>query len=927
MFEIDENEFALPVFKELGFTRRACPNCGSRFWSSNPKQETCGEVPCQAYSFLGNPPTKRSYDVREMRIQFLDYFAERAHTRIKPYPIVARWRDDVYLVGASIYDFQPYVTEGIVPPPANPLVISQPCIRFTDIDRVGPTAGRHYTFFEMGGHHAFNRNGQEVYWKDETIRFHHQLLSNVLGVPSEAITYKEHFWSGGGNAGPDLEGIVAGLEISTLVFMKYKTMGNELIPIPIRTVDTGYGIERWSWLSQGSPSGFHSVYGSLLKNTMTMANLAVDDTLATAVTHASGIFYADGKPWRPAAISWVAQQTALEASGLQETLSKLEEVYALIDHTKTLSFLLAEGVVPSNVGEGYLARLIIRRAMRLSRQLGISDRLAEIVEAQLKFWSGDFRTLRDMRTEVLEGLRIEVEKYKETISKGSDVVARIAKDLSNRGVRQIPLEQLVDLYDSQGLTPEIVREGAEKLGVEVEVPDNFLTLVAERQSKHATSQQAQMETGPDEKLATLPATRALYYDDQYQTKFKAKVLARTGERSVILDQTCFYPQGGGQPGDNGELSFQGGVVNVVDVKKVGEVVVHYLDEPLPGQVELVDGEIDWVRRQSLMRHHTSTHALIGAARRVLGEHVWQAGAQKDTDTSRLDITHYSEITDKEREKIERLVNQVILRNVPVQATWLAREKAEAKYGFRLYQGGAVPGARIRVVTIQGWDAEACGGTHCKRTGELGVFKIDKIGRLQDGVERIEFSAGESALRHISHNYDTLSKTSKILGTSVEQLPAVARSLVEERDEMAKELKKLREKTVESKVKLLTRRAKGIGPVSLVITKVPRRKGQDPVDLANRLKESNPRHVAVIFEVSDKVQMVVAAGDEAVRAGVNAAEVVSTVTKVIGGRGGGRPYFATGGGPGKDLVERAIAKAAEVVASQVGAQSPQAERVA
>ncbi len=927
MFEIDENEFALPVFKDIGFTRRTCPNCGSHFWSSNPKQETCGEVPCQGYSFLGNPPTKRAYDVREMRIQFLDYFAERAHTRIKPYPIVARWRDDVYLVGASIYDFQPYVTEGIVPPPANPLVISQPCIRFTDIDRVGPTAGRHLTIFEMGGHHAFNQDGQEVYWKDETIRFHHQLLSNVLGVQSDAITYKEHFWSGGGNAGPDLEGIVAGLEISTLVFMKFRTRGNELIPIPIRTVDTGYGIERWSWLSQGSQSGFHAVYGSLLKDTMAMANIAVDDKLATAMTQASGMFYVDGKPWRTAATSWISNQTGLEASSLQETISKLEAVYALIDHTKTLSFLLAEGVVPSNVGEGYLARLIIRRAVRLSRSLGVLDRLPEIVEAQVKFWSGDFRALRDMRAEVLEGLRIEVKKYEETISKGSDIVARIAKDLFSKGVRKVPMEQLVDLYDSQGVTPEIVREGAEKLGVEVEVPDNFLALVAERQSKHATSEQAQMETGLDEKLAALPPTRALYYEDQYQTRFNAKILARPGEGSVVLDQTCFYPQGGGQPGDNGQLSFQGGAVNVVDVKKVGGIIVHHLDKPLPRQVELVDGDVDWNRRQSLMRHHTSTHALIGAARRVLGEHVWQAGAQKDTDTSRLDITHYGEITDKERERIERLVNQVILRNVPVQASWLAREKAESKYGFRLYQGGAVPGAKIRVVTIQGWDSEACGGTHCKRTGELGVFKIDKIGRLQDGVERIEFSAGESALRHISHNYDTLSKTSKILGTSADQLPSVAKSLLDERDEFAKELKKLREKIVESRVKHLARRAKTIGPVKLVSAKVPRRKGQDPIDLANRLKEFDPYNVVVIFEVSDKVQMVVAAGDEAVKAGVNAAEVVSTVTKMIGGRGGGRAYFATGGGPDKNLVQSAITKAAEVIASQVGAQGPQAERVA
>src|SRR5438093_1304518 len=596
MPEINPEEFALPYFREIGFNRRKCPSCGSNYWAA-PEQTTCGEVPCASYSFIGTPPTKRPYSLAEMRIQFMDYFAERGHTRIKPYPIVARWRNDVYLVGASIYDFQPYVTEGSMPPPANPLVISQPCIRCTYIEEVG-AAGRHMSMFEIGGAHAFNYPNKEIYWKDDTVRYHHKLLSDVIGVPSESITYKEHFWSGGGNAGPDLEGIVAGLEISTLVFMKYKTTGNELVPIPIRTVDTGYGIERWSWLSQGSPSGVHAVYAPLLKDTMAMANMTVDDALATAVTHAAGMFYADGKPWRPAAISWLSNQTGLEASSLQETISKLEEVYALIDHTKTLSFLLAEGVVPSNVGEGYLARLIIRRAVRLSRLLGVSDRLPEIVEAQVKFWSGDFRTLREMRTEVLEGLRVEVKKYEETISKGSEAVARIAKELSSRGITRVPLQQLVDLYDSQGLPPEIVKERAEKLGVEVDVPDNFLALVAERQSKHATIEQAQTDSAVDENLAALPATRALYYEDQYQTRFKASVLARPGGKSVVLDQTCFYPQGGGQPGDNGELSFQGGMVNVVDAKKVGGVIVHYLDKPLPDQVEHADGGIDCNRRTS-----------------------------------------------------------------------------------------------------------------------------------------------------------------------------------------------------------------------------------------------------------------------------------------------------------------------------------------
>src|SRR5213594_4043746 len=920
MPEINPEEFAIPFFTEQNFTRRKCPNCGSYFWSQNPNQTTCGEAPCAPYTFIGNPPTTRRYTVPEMRIQFMDYFADNGHTRIPPYPIVARWRNDVYLVGASIYDFQPYVTEGSMPPPANPLVISQPCIRFTDIESVG-AAGRHMSIFEMGGAHAFNYPNKEIYWKDQTVSYHHKLLTDVMGVPSESVTYKEHFWSGGGNACPDLEGIVSGLEISTLVFMQYKVQGEELIALPIRTVDTGYGMERWAWLSQGSPSGFHAVYGPLLAQVIDLAKVDLDENTLSSLTRAAGIYGAGSRAAREAYIEATALETGRDKDAFRSIVQTLEAAFAITDHTKAISFLLAEGVVPSNVGEGYLTRLIIRRAARLARQAGILQELPRIIEGQIKMWGGEFHLLREMRGEILEGLQIEVEKYEETISKGSEAVLRLSKELSSQGIRKIPTDQLVLLYDSQGLAPEIVQESAEKVGVEVEVPENFLTLVAERHSKPTTSLETSSEPELEARLKDLPATSALYYYDAYRTSFRAKIVARVAENTVVLDQTCFYPEGGGQPSDRGELRFGDRKVKVTNVQKVGNTIVHFLDHPVDQEIDLVEGEIDWQRRVNLMRHHTGTHALIGAARRVLGEHVWQAGVQKEVESSRLDITHYREITPTERERIERLVNQVILRDIPVQVAWMAREKAEAKYGYRLYQGGAVPGSKIRVVRIQGWDAEACGGTHVKRTGELGVFRIEKIDRLQDGVERIVFSAGEPALKRINQQSEALAKASEVLKTTPEKLPESIKALVAERDSLLREVGKVHAKTTESHVKQLAKKAITIGTVRLVLSKTAKRKGIDTVEVANRLKESDPNLIAVIFEVSERVQVVAAAGDEAVKAGVNAGQIVSEASKVLGGGGGGRPFFATGGGSSKDNVDEALKVASQTVTKQLNMAIP------
>jgi len=910
-----EDEFDVPFFRENDFVRRRCQICGSYFWTQDHESVNCGDAPCQDYTFIGSSPVNKSYSVAEIRRKFLEFFEKNGHAIIEPYPVIARWRDDVFLVGASIFDFQPYVTDGILPPPANPLVVSQPCLRFTDIDNVGPTAGRHLSIFEMGGAHAFNYPDKSIYWKDQTIRYHHELLTKDLGVKSELVNYKEHFWSGGGNAGPDVEACVNGLEISTLVFMVYKTVEDQLIEMPIKTVDTGYGMERWAWLSQGSPSGFHAIYGQVLDRIMGYAGISIDRKLIAESTRFSGKMSVETLDDKLAARRKVAELLGMDWKELDKLLTPIESAYAVADHTKSLAFMLAEGVVPSNVREGYLNRLLIRRTYRMLRLLGIEDRLPDIFDLQISLWGEDFPNLKHMRSEILEALEVEGKKYRRTLERGSELVKRMAIDLKSEGKKQIPQDTLVQLYDSHGLVPDIVKEIGEREGIEVKIPSNFFGMVAKRHLSAAPPQESSLIKELKEKISDLPATRILYYEDTYMKEFEAKVIASFDGKYVVLDQTCFYSEGGGQMADRGTLRFESGSVNVVDVQKVGNVIFHIVEGELPNVGEAVKGKIDWDRRISLMRHHTATHILIGAARRVLGEHAWQSGAQKDVDRSRLDISHYQHLSEDEIDEIEKLAFEVVAKNMPVETMWMPREKAERAYGFRLYQGGAVPGREIRVVKVGDWDVEACGGTHCKQTGEVGLIKILRAERIQDGVERLIFVAGVPALKAIQDQEALLIRTAQILKTTPDKMEKVASDLVSEKQILAKQLEEFRAEATTREAQILQMGSRKVGRLKLVASKRTSGTEDDLIMLSSKVVEAEPSTVCVLVLVKETARIFVAAGKQALRAGINAGELAKELAEIVGGGGGGKPYFGQGGGTDVKKADEVLAATKRLLAKK------------
>ncbi len=865
-----------------------------------------------------------------MREAFLSFFEKNGHTRIKPYPVVARWRKDIYLTHASIIDFQPYVTEGISPPPANPLVISQPSIRLTDISNTGPTFGRHLTIFEMGGAHAFNYPDKEIYWKDDTVRFHQRFCTEVLGIPSDAVTYKESVWVGGGNAGPAVECIVGGLEVGTLVFMQYKVVGDDFIELPIRTVDTGYGIDRFTWISQGVPSLFQAIYGNLLDKVMSMAGITnIDQDFLARVAKYSGLVSVDKRANRMVARKRVSELTGIDLPTLEKVLVPIENAWAVTDHTKTLSFMLSEGVVPSNIQEGYLARLLYRRVYRLMRTLNIeSSKLYDIIELQADYWGKDFPRIKEMQKEIVEMLKVEEEKFVETLKRGEGMVKRIAADLKTKGTTKLSNDMLAELYDSHGLPPEIVKQAAEKEGVEVEVPENFYALIANRHMqapKPVEEEEAQAEQTLAKVAEQLPATEQLYYADVYMKEFDAKVQKIIGGTYVVLDKTCLYPEGGGQPTDQGWLVSGGAKFDVVDVQKIGKVIVHKLKTPATFQEgSIVHGIVDWDRRYSLMKAHTVTHLINGAARRVLGEHVWQSGTQKSLETSRLDISHYRRLTPEEIHQIETLANQAIAANMKVETTWYPRNEAESRYGFRLYQGGAVPGKDIRVVKTGDWDVEACAGTHLGHTGEVGFVKIVYTERVQDGVERLGYAVGLKALKAVQDQESLLWKVSEVLTAPTDKLDKTAEKVVKELKEANVEKRKLI-KELAAKESVVGQADVSEAAVEIAGISIVKRDFGEEVDVDRMLRTATEitnknEAIVTLFYGSDSksCKLMVMAGETAVQKGVNAGLIVKEAAPIFGGGGGGRPSFAQGGGTKPEKLKDAVAAAEEAVKQQLKA---------
>ena len=916
-----EDEYQLDFFKNNGFVRKQCQKCGKFFWTRDPERNTCGDAPCDPYSFIGSPVFSREFNISEMREYYLSFFEARGHTRIDRYPVVARWRDDIYLTIASIADFQPFVTSGQVPPPANPLTISQPCIRLNDLDSVG-RSGRHLTTFEMMAHHAFNKRDNEIYWKEHTLELCDELLTS-LKVDPFAVTYKEEPWAGGGNAGPCVEVIVHGLELATLVFMDLKTDKKGDILIKGETyskmdnyiVDTGYGLERFAWASKGSPTIYDALFPGIVNELMGLAGIEheLDNSeyanILAQNARLAGFMDVSEKANLIELRKKVASSIGMTVEKLSAIMEPVEKVYAITDHTRCLTFMLGDGIIPSNVKAGYLARLVLRRTLRMMKDLDIRIPLSEIVDMHIKNMP-EYPEFRNNFPVIQDILESEEEKFNATMERGRRIIQKSASHFKKTG-EKIPLSQLTELYDSHGIPPEMAKEVAAEIGVGVEFPDNFYSIIGELHNKAEAKEEQVIPFA--ERLIHLPKTKRRFYDEPTRLEFEAVVLD-VFDNHVVMDNTFFYAEGGGQPADIGTIVAGDAVYRVVDVQVYEGIIVHTVD--IPGRKleitkgDIITGKVDEKRRMALARHHTATHIVNDAARKVLGKHIWQAGAQKFEDHSRLDLSHYRHISTQEIRQIELLANRTVMENKRVVTEWMTRTEAEQIYGFGLYQGGVPPGEKLRIVKV-GDDVEACGGTHCLSTGIIGPIKILKTERIQDGVERIEFAAGDAAVRAMQKMESLLVDSAKTLSVPPEHLPVSVERFFGEWKDLKKENERLKEELARTRVYRMLGDASEVAGFRVVAESVA---GADSLELqkiaTELLKQENV--VALLASDVEGVKLVASVGEKALKCGINAGSLVREMSKIVGGGGGGKPSFAMGGGTDPTRIQDALARGLELV---------------
>lgn len=874
------------------------------------------------------------HGLNELREMFLSFFESKGHLRLPSFSLVPQNDKSILLINAGMTPMKPWF-KGEEEPPRRRVCTCQKCIRTGDIENVGKTA-RHGTYFEMLGNFSFGD-----YFKHEAIAWSWEFLTEVVGlepdrlypsiylnddeafdiwnkevgIPAERIFRfgkEDNFWEhGSGPCGPCSEiyydrgpeygcgkpGCTVGcdcdryIEIWNNVFSQFDNDGHgNYTELKQKNIDTGMGLERLACVCQNVDSLF-------------------DVDTVMNITH---------------------KVSELTGAHYGETEKRDVSLRVITDHIRSATFMICDGILPSNEGRGYVLRRLLRRAARHGKLLGVNDPfLYQVVDTVIHENEGQYPDLREKQTYITKVIRTEEENFGRTIDGGMKIFSDLLAEHKQKLEKIFSGADAFRLYDTFGFPIDLTMEMAADEGLSVD-ENAFQKLMKEQKERAREARKALgdlgwagVEFGKD-----VPATEFVGYDhSECDAKIVAIVadeelrdeVAAGAEAVVVLDHSPFYAEMGGQVADHGTITADGVVFTVADVQKnKGGKFMHYgrLAQGVLHVGDTVHAAIDMERRKAIQRAHSTTHLLDAALKKVLGDHVHQAGSLVEPDRLRFDFTHFEAISPEELRQVEELVNDAILEGYPVVTEVLPIEEAKKKGAVAMF--GEKYGETVRVVEMSDFSVEFCGGTHVDNTAKAGPFRIKSESSVASGVRRIEATCGKLSLKAMESSQGVLSRAAQFLKTA----PS---GLLERMEQQANEMKQLRQALEKFKAEAslgearqFLASAKTVKDLHVLATT---RSGVDTAELRTMgdfLRDKDPKAVAVIASINgEKITFLAVCGKEAVARGIKAGDLVRHVSAICGGKGGGKPDSAMGGGSDPLKVDDALAAVDDFVSEKLG----------
>lgn len=874
--------------------------------------------------------------LNEIREEYLKYFEKKKHIRLASAPLVPINDNSLLLINSGMAPLKPYFTGDEIPP-SKRVVTCQKCIRTPDIENVGKTA-RHGTFFEMLGNFSFGD-----YFKEEAISWAWEFVTQVMeipedklyvsiyenddeafkiwneiiGVPQEKIVRlgkKDNFWEHGlGPCGPcseiyydrgeeygcDSPDCYVGcdcdryIEFWNLVFTQFdKTEEGEYLPLANPNIDTGMGLERMATIMQG------------------VGNIFEVDTIKHVLDSVC----------------------SLAKVKYGEDSHKDVSIRVITDHIRSVSFMVGDGVLPSNEGRGYVLRRLLRRAARHGKLLGIKGAFLYNLTREVEKVSGEaYPELVEKIDYITKIIKLEEEKFQETIDQGLVLLEEEIKELKSKGTRVLSGKDAFKLYDTFGFPLDLTKDILEEENMSVDEAVFAEEMKKQKERARKARFEKDIEVWSDDPFEEIDSNILTEFTGYEMLTGKTVIVAMVkdgrpidvaGEGDkvlLLLEKTPFYAESGGQIGDKGEIISDTGKISVYDCKKgsLGRHI-HYCiveqGEMVTGQP--VEAKVDKRRRMSIARNHTGTHLLQKALREVLGDHVSQAGSMVNEKRLRFDFNHFDRVSPQELTRVEERINQVVGDSLDVKTFETNINEAKEMGAMALF--GEKYGDTVRVVKVGGFSAELCGGTHLQNSSQIGLFKIISESSVASGIRRIEAITGENSYEYLNNMEEEVKNIASVLKSKPDHIVPKIEETLGNIKNLEKEIQLLKQKLNEDTTSDILNKSEKIQDTNTVIALVDELSSDDLRDMADKIRDNIQSGIVLLGSVIDgKINFVAMGTKDVVKKGFHAGKLVKEVATIAGGGGGGRPDMAQAGGKNPQKLEEALNKAREVIKKQLG----------